>query len=548
MAAENDVHSEIEVLQSIYLDELKVTQRKKGGWEVSLVLYPSTAEDVLSQFVRLTLTLTLAPQYPYIPPVISIHNPRGLSDDKLLSVQRCLQMEAESCPGAPVLYQVIEKAKEILTESNIPHGNCVICLYGFKDGEAFTKTSCYHYFHSHCLGRYVSHSEMELREREREIEEDKSRGRMDGEELAVVCPVCREPLACDVDALLSSPAPVSPETAGAVVGADFRQKWVELKRIWERQRQRGGIIDPEVESNRFLIHINEGPSETCDPTSGTSDLPPTPLETPAPISQPSIPQPSIPQYPGHGSRRCHYGRRGRGHNKGGRRGRGGQVHAGIPEAMPDFTKLSLASEKHNHVRGDTMVLNGTYVDTGSCGDPEEQEVKTTNEGKLVAIKGPESTEAGNSKVCLTSDPVLQPTESTTEDVKAHRQTAPTERPRGRSYWQHGRRQRPHHQGQPLGQWQDRNFREGEPRDPTRGPHHHRGYRGRGRGSGSHQSHGSSGGGAGGGGPHRGAPRDSHQEENGDRTGDNCALTKVKGRNTHTERCSSLLTFYQTCIQ
>lgn len=29
---------------------------------MSLVLYPSTAEDVLSQFVRLTLTLTLASQ------------------------------------------------------------------------------------------------------------------------------------------------------------------------------------------------------------------------------------------------------------------------------------------------------------------------------------------------------------------------------------------------------------------------------------------------------------------------------------------------------
>ncbi|KAB5553558.1 hypothetical protein PHYPO_G00040010 [Pangasianodon hypophthalmus] len=55
-----------------------------------------------------------------------------------------------------VLYQLIEKAKEILTESNIPHGHCVICLYGFQEGEVFTKTSCYHYFHSHCLGRYVS--------------------------------------------------------------------------------------------------------------------------------------------------------------------------------------------------------------------------------------------------------------------------------------------------------------------------------------------------------------------------------------------------------
>ncbi|XP_062388185.1 E3 ubiquitin-protein ligase RNF25 isoform X2 [Sardina pilchardus] len=427
-------------------------------------------------------------------------------------------MEAESFPGAPVLYQVIEKAKEILTESNIPHGNCVICLYGFKDGEAFTKTSCYHYFHSHCLGRYVSHSEMELREREKEIEEDKSRGRTDGEELAVVCPVCREPLACDVDALLSSPAPASPEMAGAVVGADFRQKWVELKRIWERQHQRGGIIDPEVESNRFLIHINEGPSETSDPTSGTSDLPPSPLEPPAPIPQHNLHQP--PHAPGHGGRRGNYGRRGRGHNKGGRRGRGGQVHAGTPEAMPDFTKLSLASEKLNHVRGDTMVLNGTYVDTGSCGDdPKEQEVKPTDEGKPVAVKCQESTEAGNSSACLASDQAPQPTEPTAEDVKAHRQPASTERPRGRGYgyWQHGRRQRPHHQGQPLGphhqgqphgQWQDRNFREGEPRDPARGPHHHRGYRGyrgsRGRGSAGHQSHGS------GGGPHRGAPRDSHQ--------------------------------------
>ena len=54
-------------------------------------------------------------------------------------------------------------------------------VFGSQDGEAFAKTSCYHYFHSHCLGRYVSHSEMELREREKEIEEDKSRGRMDGE-------------------------------------------------------------------------------------------------------------------------------------------------------------------------------------------------------------------------------------------------------------------------------------------------------------------------------------------------------------------------------
>lgn len=43
----------------------------------------------------------------------------------------------------------------------------------------------------------------------------------------------------------------------AVIGATFQQKWSELQKLLERQRAKGGIIDPEVESNRFLIHINE---------------------------------------------------------------------------------------------------------------------------------------------------------------------------------------------------------------------------------------------------------------------------------------------------
>ncbi|XP_016343316.1 E3 ubiquitin-protein ligase RNF25-like isoform X2 [Sinocyclocheilus anshuiensis] len=223
MAAESDVLSEVEVLQSIYLDELSVNQRDEGGWTVSLVLYPSTAEDCLSQFVRLTLTMDLDCQYPYSSPCISIHNPRGLSDDKLLSLLRSLQIEAQSCIGTPVLYQLIERAKEILTESNIPHGNCVICLYGFKEGEVFTKTSCYHYFHSHCLGRYITHSEMELKDRERELEEDKTRDRTEEEDLAVVCPVCREPLTYDLDALLSSPAPVFTQAPANVSGAESSQ-------------------------------------------------------------------------------------------------------------------------------------------------------------------------------------------------------------------------------------------------------------------------------------------------------------------------------------
>uniref|UniRef100_A0A3Q2P5U8 RWD domain-containing protein n=1 Tax=Fundulus heteroclitus TaxID=8078 RepID=A0A3Q2P5U8_FUNHE len=127
------VQSEIEVLQSIYLEELQVDRREDG---ITIVLKKSfqVLLGFSFRFLWLKMFDSLSPfaQYPSTSPVISIHHPRGLSDDKLSSVQKCLKAEAQSWLGSPVLYQLIEKAKEILTESNIPHGNCVICLYGFK--------------------------------------------------------------------------------------------------------------------------------------------------------------------------------------------------------------------------------------------------------------------------------------------------------------------------------------------------------------------------------------------------------------------------------
>lgn len=343
-AAECDVQSEIEVLQSIYLDELQVDTREDRGWEVSLDLYPSTAEDSVSQFVRLTLTLSLDQQYPSSSPGISIRNPRGLSDDKLSSVQKCLQLEAQSCLGSPMLYQLIEKAKEILTESNIPHGNCVICLYGFKEGETFTKTSCYHYFHSHCLGRYVSHSERELQQREKELEEDKTRDRADHQELTVVCPVCREPLTYDVTQLLSSPAPQLPELDEAAIGSDFQQKWRELQKLLESQRSRGGIIDPEVESNRFLIHINEAPPAAENGNLDAGEPPGPPISSASNV--PAETGDKADQFvPGLSHCKAVLGQRHHHQVRGQRRGgRSRPHHERVAPITEDLDKLSLSSD------------------------------------------------------------------------------------------------------------------------------------------------------------------------------------------------------------
>lgn len=40
-------------------------------------------------------------------------------------------------------------------------------------------------------------------------------------------------------------------------GAEFKRKWESLQKVLERQKEKGGVIDPEAESNRFLIHIND---------------------------------------------------------------------------------------------------------------------------------------------------------------------------------------------------------------------------------------------------------------------------------------------------
>ncbi|XP_043089978.1 E3 ubiquitin-protein ligase RNF25 isoform X2 [Puntigrus tetrazona] len=461
MAAESDVLSEIEVLQSIYLDELGVEQRDGGGWTISLVLYPSTAEDCLSQFVRLTLTMDLDSQYPYSSPCISIHNPRGLSDDKLLSLQSSLQMEAESCIGTAVLYQLIERAKEILTESNIPHGNCVICLYGFKEGEVFTKTSCYHYFHSHCLGRYITHSEMELKDRERELEEDKTRDGTEEEGLFVGCPVCREPLTYDLDALLSSPAPVFTQASA---------------------------------------NVSDTPSTDASGSESTQSLPSS-SQDPTDVTQVSQSHHTT----GQSQRLCTHERRPQGDFKRGRRGRGGGGRGGSARHMiptpgvERLGKLTHSSDEINHVNSGPPNTTPQGESTAQGQECElsdnitqlrqpmtNEEEKTVSQEKVTSESNC-GQNVSQQKVCISKDV----TQTILHEGHPEREHVV----RG---WKRGGRGSGRHHGH----WQERNFK-GPSHWDTSGSIGHRGggHRAREGGAGHHHR---------GGGAHRGGGRGLHQ--------------------------------------
>nr|2DMF_A Chain A, RING finger protein 25 [Homo sapiens] len=116
--------SEVEVLESIYLDELQVIKGngRTSPWEIYITLHPATAEDQDSQYVCFTLVLQVPAEYPHEVPQISIRNPRGLSDEQIHTILQVLGHVAKAGLGTAMLYELIEKGKEILTDNNIPHG------------------------------------------------------------------------------------------------------------------------------------------------------------------------------------------------------------------------------------------------------------------------------------------------------------------------------------------------------------------------------------------------------------------------------------------
>ncbi|NXA46716.1 RNF25 ligase, partial [Nothocercus julius] len=241
-------------------------------------------------------------QYPDKAPEIAIRNPRGLSDEQIQKILKTLGCVAEARLGTEVLYELIEKGKEILTDNNIPHGQCVICLYGFQEREAFTKTQCYHYFHSHCLARYAQHMEEEVLMQQEA--RDQHLAPSPKQAAGVQCPVCRETLIYDLCALKAAPPPQHPLEPYRP-DARTLQHQEELRLIFKRQQERGGIIDPEAERNRFFISLQAPPAAAEPGEAAPASEPPqseSAVDSPQAPCQPSAPDPAGPLKAGEDAR------------------------------------------------------------------------------------------------------------------------------------------------------------------------------------------------------------------------------------------------------
>jgi len=155
--------------------------------------------------------------------------------------------------GSNMLYDLINYAKESLTTDNFPSGPCMVCLYEFTKDDMYVVTKCFHHFHSRCLANYIEKGN------DGDNKEKKS-GTSD--ENLMPCPVCRDN--SDLSHLVSEPAysyppPTlsrKPLTEEKNLLEEAKQQQEKFASIYEKQQEKGGIIDLEAEKNRFFIKIS----------------------------------------------------------------------------------------------------------------------------------------------------------------------------------------------------------------------------------------------------------------------------------------------------
>ncbi|KAG8230805.1 hypothetical protein J437_LFUL010585 [Ladona fulva] len=170
--------------------------------------------------------------------------------------------------------------KEHLTCSNCPSCVCAVCLYGFQQGDAFSKTECFHYFHSHCLACYVRTTQRNLLEereklplwQQQQMQKDRlnlQKEQQDEDSLQVPCPVCREPISADLDALSSAAPPIALEAAPPFeLTNELRDLQHQMAALYMHQKSQGGIIDVNADQSKLLL-LTSGSAES---TRNSSDV------------------------------------------------------------------------------------------------------------------------------------------------------------------------------------------------------------------------------------------------------------------------------------
>lgn len=243
---------EVESLEAILMDDVRITRKNNSNIPelIETTVLPNVGEDTERQYVCVTLQVMPIEGYPDVSPQFKLKNPRGLDDHCLNSIEKSVKAKLQESIGLPVVFDLIDVIREHLTSSNLPSGQCVVCLYGFRDGDEFTRTECYHFLHSYCLARHLIASKRNYQEEQEKLP---AWQRKLSKPFLAVCPVCRETINDSVDPLTNAKPPTELENAPRFqLTNELKILQSKMANLFIRQKNRGGIIDLNAVDNTVI--------------------------------------------------------------------------------------------------------------------------------------------------------------------------------------------------------------------------------------------------------------------------------------------------------
>lgn len=232
----NDVlKDEIELLSEIYYKELSYSCDSSDCTVVQVIIKPNTCDDTDKQFIRLILAFKCSSDYPAVPPSLTLLQPRGLEEEELVQLRKDIERLAQEKINEPMLYDLILFAKDVITNQNLPHTLCSICLDTFMSECDVYKTSQFHFFHKQCIANYI---DFEIKRHEKLVSElfENDKFAKNIPELSIQCPLCRqEDIHYDLEFVKKYNVPF--ETVEIDIPEEWRQKANEMKARHERQLQ-----------------------------------------------------------------------------------------------------------------------------------------------------------------------------------------------------------------------------------------------------------------------------------------------------------------------
>lgn len=246
------------------------------------MIFPTVGEDIDQQYVCITLQVMPTMGYPDIQPNYRLRNPRGLDDNGIEKIRLSVEEKLKESLGSPVVFDLIDIIREHLTDSNLPSGQCVVCLYGFQEGDEFTKTECYHYLHSYCLARHLEASKKNYQE---ELDKLPAWQRKTSQPYQVninvnfrfyfeifnlcfccfeqaLCPVCRELITDNIEPIRGASPPLELKNAPEFqLTNELKDLQAKMASLFMRQKSRGGIIDLKSEESNVISIDSEDSHE-----------------------------------------------------------------------------------------------------------------------------------------------------------------------------------------------------------------------------------------------------------------------------------------------